>query len=204
MKLVIAQLNLLVGGIDKNREKILDAAKSAAAVHADVLVTPELSICSYQPEDLLLRPSFIAACKAAVEGLAKDIAAFAPNLVAIVGLPWKEGDALYNSAAVLRGGAIESVYNKAELPNYSVFDDKRYFLPGQTPVLFGHQGKKIAVLICEDIWFDAPAIRAKVAGADALVVINGSPYDTEHFAAREQVCRDRTKACVLQSGRRTG
>jgi NAD+ synthase (glutamine-hydrolysing) len=193
MKLVIAQLNLLVGGIDKNREKILQAAKSAAAVNADLLVTPELSICSYQPEDLLLRPAFIAACKAAVEGLAKDIAAFAPNLIAIVGAPWKEGDALYNAAAVLRGGVIESVYKKQELPNYSVFDDKRYFLSGSSPTIIGACERKIGLLICEDIWFSAPSNRAINAGAGMLICINGSPYDTEHFAAREAECRKRAR-----------
>jgi NAD+ synthase (glutamine-hydrolysing) len=191
MKLVIAQLNLLVGGIDKNREKILEAAKSAAAVNADVLVTPELSICSYQPEDLLLRPAFIAACKAALEGLAKDIAAFAPNMIAIVGTPWKEGDALYNAAAVLRGATIESVYKKQELPNYSVFDDKRYFQSGSSPGIIGLNGRKIGLLICEDIWFSAPSSRAATEGAEMLICINGSPYDTEHFAAREAECRAR-------------
>jgi NAD+ synthase (glutamine-hydrolysing) len=197
MKLVIAQLNLLVGGIDKNREKILEAAKSAAAVNADMLVTSELSICSYQPEDLLLRPAFIAACKSAVEALAKDIAAFAPNLVAIVGTPWKEGDALYNAAAVLRGGRIESVAKKHELPNYSVFDDKRYFLPSSSPNVIGISGRKIGILICEDIWFETPARWAVDAGADALIVINGSPFDTEHLAAREAVCRARANQCAV-------
>jgi NAD+ synthase (glutamine-hydrolysing) len=197
MKLVIAQLNLLVGGIDKNREKILEAAKSAAAVNADILVTSELSICSYQPEDLLLRPAFIAACKSAVEALARDVEAFAPNLVVIVGTPWKDGDALYNAAAVLRGGRVESVAKKHELPNYSVFDDKRYFLPGSSPNVVEVSGQKIGVLICEDIWFETPARWAIDAGADALIVINGSPFDTEHLAAREAACRARANECAV-------
>jgi NAD+ synthase (glutamine-hydrolysing) len=156
-----------------------------------VLVTPELSICSYQPEDLLLRPSFVAACKSEVEGLAKDIAAISPSLAAIVGLPWSEDGKLFNAASVLRGGKIEAIAKKAELPNYSVFDDKRYFLSGDSPCLIGVNDKKIAILICEDIWFDAQSNRAKANGADALIVINGSPYDTGHFAAREAVCRAR-------------
>lgn len=195
MKLVIAQLNLLVGGLSQNRAKIFDAAKSAAAVNADILLTPELSICSYQPEDLLLRASFIAACKAEVEALAKDIATLSPTLVVVVGLPWRDELGLYNAAAVLRDGVIESVYKKAELPNYSVFDDKRYFLQGDAPVLIGLRGRNIALLICEDIWFNAPANRAIAEGADALFVMNGSPYDTEHFAARERECRARTREC---------
>ncbi len=197
MKIVIAQLNLLVGGLSQNRVKIFEAAKSAATVNADVLLTPELSICSYQPEDLLLRASFIAACKAEVEALAKDIAAVSPTLAVVVGLPWQEAGGLYNAAAVLRGGKIESVAKKAELPNYSVFDDKRYFLHGESPCIVRANGKKLAILICEDIWFSAPAERAKAAGADLLCVINGSPYDTEHFAAREHVCRERTRECGL-------
>jgi NAD+ synthase (glutamine-hydrolysing) len=194
MKLAIAQLNLLVGGLKQNREKIFEAAKSAAAVNADVLVTPELSICSYQPEDLLLRPSFIAACKTEVEGLAKDIAGVSPTLATIVGFPWQEEGALYNAAAVLQGGAIVAVYKKQELPNYSVFDDKRYFLHGDSPVSFGREEEKIGLLICEDIWFDAPSNRAIGAGARILICINGSPYDTEHFAERERVCRERARA----------
>jgi NAD+ synthase (glutamine-hydrolysing) len=191
MKLVIAQLNLLVGGLKQNREKIFEAAKSAIAVNADVLVTPELSICSYQPEDLLLRPSFIAACKTEVETLAKDISALSPTLAAIVGLPWSEDGKLFNAAAVLRGGRIESVAKKHELPNYSVFDDKRYFLPGGSPNVVSVAGVKIGLLICEDIWFEPPAKWAIEAGADALIVINGSPFDTAHLAAREAVCRAR-------------
>ena len=100
MKAVIAQLNLLVGDLKGNAAKILDAAKSAAAVNADLLLTPELSICSYQPEDLLLRPSFISACKTEVEALATQLP---PTLAAIVGLPWRDETGLYNAAAVLRG-----------------------------------------------------------------------------------------------------
>ena len=188
MKTVIAQLNLTVGDLVGNAAKILDAADAAAAVSADLLLTPELAICSYQPEDLLLRPSFIAACKAHVEQLAKQMS---PTLTAIIGLPWKEGDTLYNAAAVVRGGKIEAVYKKRELPNYAVFDDKRYFASGREAVVVDVAGVKVGVLICEDIWFPAPAAAAKAAGAQLLAVINGSPFDTEHLAARESEVRAR-------------
>ena len=110
MKAVIAQLNLLVGDLKGNAAKILDAARSAAAVNADLLLTSELSICSYQPEDLLLKPAFIAACKAEVEALAEKLP---PQLAAIVGLPWRDPETdggLYNAAAVLRDGKIEAIY----------------------------------------------------------------------------------------------
>jgi NAD+ synthase (glutamine-hydrolysing) len=191
MKAVIAQLNLTVGDLKGNAAKILDAAKSAANVNADLLLTPELSICSYQPEDLLLRPSFIAACKSEVETLAKAIALLSPALVAVIGLPWREAGALYNAAAVLRGGEIIAVYKKMDLPNYSVFDDKRYFTQGTSPVVVDVAGVKVGVLICEDIWFARAGDAARAAGAQVLAVINGSPFDTSHLADRERVVKQR-------------
>jgi NAD+ synthase (glutamine-hydrolysing) len=188
MKAVIAQLNLMVGDLKGNAAKILDAAQSAAAVKADLLLTPELSICSYQPEDLLLRPSFIAACKAEVEALATAISL---DLTAIVGLPWRDGDSLYNAAAVLRGGRIVAVYKKMDLPNYSVFDDKRYFAQGSSPVVIDVAGVQVGVLICEDVWLPRAGAAAKAAGAQVLAVINGSPFDTSHLADREAVVKAR-------------
>ena len=193
MKAVIAQLNLLVGDLKGNAAKILAAAESAAAVNADLLVTPELSICSYQPEDLLLRPAFIAACKAEVEALAAKLP---PKLAAIVGMPWRDLETdggLYNAAAVLRGGKIEAIYRKMDLPNYSVFDDKRYFEHGNSATVFEAGGVRIGVLICEDVWMSRAAALAREAGAQVLAVINGSPFDSEHLAAREAACRERAK-----------
>jgi len=188
MKAVIAQLNLLVGDLKGNAAKILDAAQSAAAVDADLLLTPELSICSYQPEDLLLRSSFVAACKAEVEALAARLPL---TLAAIVGLPWRDETGLYNAAAVLRGGKIEAIYRKMDLPNYSVFDDKRYFEHGNAATVVEVGGVRVGVLICEDIWFPRAAALAREAGAQVLAVINGSPYDTEHLDGREAACRER-------------
>jgi NAD+ synthase (glutamine-hydrolysing) len=190
MKAVIAQLNLLVGDLRGNAAKILAAAESAAAVNADLLLTPELSICSYQPEDLLLRPAFIAACKAEVEALAAKLPA---KLAAIVGMPWRDETGLYNAAAVLRGGKIEAIYRKMDLPNYSVFDDKRYFEHGNSATVFQAGGVRVGVLICEDVWLSRAAALAREAGAQVLAVINGSPYDSEHLAAREAACRERAE-----------
>ncbi len=189
MKAVIAQLNLLVGDLKGNAAKILDAALSADAVKADLLLTSELSICSYQPEDLLLKPSFIAACKAEVEALAEKLPS---QLAAIVGLPWRDETGLYNAAAVLRGGKIEAIYRKMELPNYSVFDDKRYFEHGSTAAVIAVGGLQVGLLICEDVWLPRAAALAKSSGAQVLAVINGSPYDTEHLGAREAACKART------------
>ncbi len=190
MKALIAQLNLTVGDLPGNRARILAAAQSAAEVGASLIVTPELSICGYPPEDLLLRRAFIEASRAHAVALAME----APRDVAVlVGLPWQDdGDTrLYNAVAVLRGGRIQAVYRKRELPNYSVFDEKRYFAAGQEPLVIEAGGMKIGVLICEDAWHSDPALGAKRAGAEVLAVLNASPFDTEHLAAREAACRDR-------------
>ncbi|MCS6995800.1 MAG: NAD+ synthase [Casimicrobiaceae bacterium] len=196
MKALIAQVNLKVGDLSGNRVKLLEAARAAAAVKAQLLVSPELSICGYVPEDLLLRRAFVEACRAQTVALANE----APHEVAlVVGLPWQdtpEGP-LYNAAAVLRGGRIEAVYRKQELPNYAVFDEKRYFSPGCEACVVTVGQTRIGILICEDAWLPRAAQQARAAGAELLVVINGSPYDTDHFAAREAACRARVRETAL-------
>ena len=188
MKAVIAQLNLTVGDLRGNADKILAAAQSAVAVGADLLLTPELSICSYQPEDLLLRPSFVDACRDAVHRLA---AALPPALAVIVGAPWRDEAGLFNAALVLRGGRIEAVHRKCELPNFGVFDEKRYFSAGNAATVVTVAGLRVGVLVCEDVWHPGVAERARAAGAEVLAVINGSPFDIGHLAAREAACRER-------------
>jgi NAD+ synthase (glutamine-hydrolysing) len=182
MKLALAQLNLIVGDIPGNAKKISEAATSAHACGADLLITPELSICGYPPEDLLLRPAFLNACEAAVESLASSL-----PLPTIIGTPWRKPAGLVNGAALLRGGKIELVYGKHELPNYAVFDEKRYFLADIAPQVFEIAGVKLGLLICEDIWFDRAAAQSKAAGAEAFIIINGSPYNTNQHAARKEV-----------------
>ncbi len=186
MKIALAQLNLVVGDIAGNAKRISEAAQSAHACGADLLVTPELSICGYPPEDLLLRPAFLNACEAAVESLASSL-----PLPAIIGTPWRKPEGLVNGAALLRDGKIELVYGKHELPNYAVFDEKRYFLADFAPQVFELAGAKVGLLICEDIWFERAAAQAKAAGAQALVIINGSPYNTNQHAARKAVLQAR-------------
>ncbi len=186
MKIALAQLNLMVGDLTGNAKKISDAAHSAHACGADLLVTPELSICGYPPEDLLLRPAFLNACESAVESLASSL-----PLPTIIGTPWRKPEGLVNGAALLRDGKIELVYGKHELPNYAVFDEKRYFISDPAPQVFEIAGAKLGLLICEDIWFERAAAQAKAAGAQVLVVVNGSPYNTSQHAARKEVLQAR-------------
>jgi NAD+ synthase (glutamine-hydrolysing) len=192
MKIALAQLNLIVGDLSGNAKKILDAATSAAAANADLLVTPELSICGYPPEDLLLRPAFVNDCEAAVTALAKLL-----PLPTVIGTPWRKPSGLVNGAALARAGLIECVYGKQELPNYAVFDEKRYFVSDHAPQVFELNGCKIGLLICEDIWFSRAAAASKSAGAQLLIAINGSPYHTAQHDARLEVVRARVNETRL-------
>ncbi len=182
MKLAVAQLNLTVGDIAGNAARLLAAANEAHAAGADLLLTPEMSICSYPAEDLVLRQDFTAACAAAVEQLAKDAP---PALALVVGYPERSEDGLYNAAALLRGGRVEAVYRKHHLPNHSVFDERRVFDRGGEPCVFGCGGVRFAINICGDIWEPGPASRARDAGAEWLLVPNASPYhlNKEHERA---------------------
>ena len=163
MKLAIAQFNLTVGDIAGNAARLLAAANEAHAAGADLLLTPEMSICSYPAEDLVLREDFTAACQAAVEQLASDAP---PGLALIVGYPERSDDSLYNAAALLRGGRVEAVYRKHHLPNHSVFDEQRVFDRGEAPCVFACGGVNFGLNICGDIWEPGPATRARDAGAD--------------------------------------
>src|SRR5512139_311907 len=190
MKLAIAQLNLTVGDIAGNTARLLAAANEAHAAGAELLLTPEMSICSYPAEDLVLRQDFTAACQAAVEKLAADAP---PGLALIVGYPQRGDDGLFNAAALLRGGRVEAVYRKYHLPNYSVFDEQRVFDRGDAPCVFACGGLKFGINICGDIWEPGPgpATRALEAGADWLLVPNASPYHLNKEHERVAVARAR-------------
>lgn len=188
MKLGIAQLNLTVGDIDGNAARLLAAANEAHAAGAELLLTPEMSICGYPAEDLVLRQDFTAACAAAVQQLAADAP---PGLALIVGYPERSDDGLFNAAALLRGGRIEAVYRKYHLPNYSVFDEQRVFERGDAPCVFACGGLKFGLNICGDIWEPGPATRALEAGADWLLVPNASPYHVNKERERVAVARSR-------------
>ena len=208
LKLCVAQLNLVVGDLAGNSQKIIDAANVAYQRGARLMLTPELSICGYAAEDLFLRPAFVAACDDAVKRVATALAGL-QDMAVVVGHPVGRDrrtrsvavQERFNAASVLRHGAVVASYAKRELPNYQVFDERRYFTPGQGVCVFeaGAAGAqvKVGLLICEDAWFEEPARLAKAAGAELLAVVNASPFHLGKGDEREQMMRDRTIACGL-------
>ena len=187
LKICVAQLNFTVGDMAGNAAKIIAAARTAYAQGVRLVLTPELSICGYPAEDLLLRPAFIRACDDAMATVAHELAGL-KGLYVVVGHPvgGKNGDGVrtksvaiqrrYNAASVLCEGRKLETYAKRELPNYQVFDERRYFTPGQGVCVFQVEGMSVGLLICEDAWFDEPGQLAKEAGAQLLAVINASPF----------------------------
>jgi len=187
MKIAIAQINCIVGDLAGNAKKIVSYATMAKEQGATLVVTPELSLCGYSPEDLLLRPDFLRACEDALAALAKQL----PDITVIVGHPHQEGDQCFNAASILEGGSIVATYHKQALPNYGVFDEKRYFASGSEALVFNHCGVKVGLLICADVWEQKPALLAKVAGAELLIAMNGSPYHMKKQSTRFEVLRQR-------------
>jgi NAD+ synthase (glutamine-hydrolysing) len=218
LKICVAQLNYCVGDMPGNAQKIIDAARTAYQQGVRLLLTPELAICGYAAEDLFLRPSFIQACDDAVNRVARELAGL-KGLSVVVGTPTsgdegqngQAGKGLrtksvavqqrHNAARVLREGRIIASYAKRELPNYQVFDERRYFAPGQGTCVFqageGDDTISIGLLICEDAWFEEPARLAKNAGAELLVVINASPFHVGKGGERELMMRERVLATGL-------
>jgi NAD+ synthase len=174
LAIAVAQLNPTVGDIAGNAEKVRRARETAASQGADLVVFPELFIAGYPPEDLVLKPAFQAACRSAIEALARETAAGGPAL--LVGSPWVDGGKLYNAVALLEGGAITALRYKVDLPNYGVFDEKRVFAPGPMPGPVNFRGVRLGLPICEDIWGSEIVECLAETGAELLVVPNGSPY----------------------------
>ena len=158
-------------------------AREAAGQGADLVVFPELYIAGYPPEDLVLKPAFQAACRAAVEELARETADGGPALV--LGTPWLDGGKLYNAAVLLDGGRIAAVRYKVDLPNYGVFDEKRVFAPGPMPGPVSFRGVRLGLPVCEDIWGPEPAECIAETGGEILLVLNGSPF--RHGVADERL-----------------
>ena len=194
-----AQLNFVVGDMQGNARKIIDAAAQAAAQGAQLLLTPELAICGYAAQDLFQRPSFLAACDAALQAIVEASTQW-PQLALVVGHPEPVQDAhrsCYNSATVLQNGQVLAHYRKQELPNYREFDEKRYFVAGQQPCVFDVAGTRIGLLICEDAWYAQPAAAAKAAGAQMLAVINASPFHMGKPEQREHTMAERVRETGL-------
>ena len=173
LRIAIAQIDTLVGDADHNAERVIAHARRARdELGAHLVVFPELTLTGYPPEDLLLRPSMIRWCRDALERVRAEV----DGIDVVLGLPWQDGAGLHNAAVVLRDGEVIARYAKMRLPNYAVFDEKRYFVAGRRPTVFECRGRRVGLTICEDIWDPEPARRAREAGAELLVNINASPF----------------------------
>ena len=196
MKIALAQINSFVGDIENNSNLIIKRAKEASIRGAELFITPELSICGYPPEDLVLREDFLDACSKALKKIAKAM----PSIKMIVGHPLKKGSKIYNAASLLFNGKIQGTYFKQTLPNYGVFDENRYFEPGEKEFIFTHKGLKIGLLICEDAWSVSPGKLLKKKSVDGIIVINASPYEIEKSDTRIKVIAklaQETKSTVI-------
>ena len=212
LNVALAQINATVGDLAGNARRIAAAARQAHAAGARVVVTPELALSGYPPEDLLLRPSFVRACQQALQALAAELADLG-DLHVVVGHPHQHGERgdvrskshavqqRFNAASVLTGGRVLATYCKRELPNYQVFDERRYFASGrdagQPPIVFEVGGVRLGLLVCEDAWHDEPALIARDAGAEVLCVLNASPFHIAKSDEREQRMSARARAVGL-------
>ena len=189
VNVAIAQINSTVGDLAGNSQRIADFARRAATQGADIVLTPELSLVGYPPEDLLLRRSFYAKSDLALQALAADLATLS-DLHVIVGHPLTRDGANYNAASVLCNGKIIATYCKQALPNYTVFDEKRYFTAADVVCVFSVKGTRFALNICEDTWFPDMPAKARAAGAEVLLVPNASPYHMNKQHLRQEVMRE--------------
>ena len=212
VKVALAQINATVGDLTGNARQIVEAAKLAYAQGARLVLSPELGLCGYPPEDLLLRPAFMKACAAALDDCARALSGLA-GLFVVVGHPFQlAGQAdvrskswavpqRFNAVSVLSEGRVVATYCKRELPNYQVFDERRYFASGRDaglePVVLEIQGLRLGLAICEDAWFDEPARAAKAAGAQVLCVLNASPFHLGKVEEREQRMAQRARAVQM-------
>ena len=193
--IAMAQMNPTVGGIESNTAKIIQAAKRAQKQGADLVVFPELVITGYPPEDLLFRDELHERVELALETICEH---FEDSSTAIVvGAPIQEGQDLRNSAVWIEAGEIRAVYHKRHLPNYGVFDEKRYFKADRTPVVVEFQGTKFGLAVCEDVWRSKAVRKSKEAGADVILALNASPYHYDKHGERLAAVRERIKDVAL-------
>ena len=192
--IALAQIPFIVGDFAGNCDRLRKARAEAAAFGADLVMVPELFLAGYPPEDLVLKPAFQEACRAACEELARETAGGGPAI--LVGLPWVEAGKLHNAMALLNQGRIEAVRFKVDLPNYGVFDEKRVFAPGPSPGPIVFRGVRIGAPICEDIWGPDPVECILETGGEILLVGNASPYERDKLIIRQNVAVAR----VVESG----
>ena len=195
MRIALAQFDFPVGAVTQNAARIAAMIVQARDEHgADLVLFPELALCGYPPEDLLLRPGFLRDCERAITSIAQA----AHGIVAVVGWPESAGAVIYNAASVMRDGRIERTYRKRELPNYAVFDERRYFAidPDGTSCVFEVEGVNVGLLICEDLWFAEPLADTVAYGAQLVVVPNASPFERDKNLQRDTLLAER----VAESG----
>jgi NAD+ synthetase len=189
LRIAIAQMNATVGDLAGNAARILEFSARARDAGADVLLTPELALSGYPPEDLLMRPDFFRACAAQLAALAK-----AAPLPLVVGHPLEAEGKRYNAASLVMDGAISATYRKHRLPNYEVFDELRYFEAGHEPCVIELKGVRCGLAICADVWEYGAAEAAAMAGAELMLTLNASPFHMNKQARRYEVLRDRVAA----------
>lgn len=189
-RIIMAQLNLLVGDVPGNVQKVIDAAnRSRDELHAQLVVFPELTLTSYPPEDLLFHSALRREVAQGVERLIRVV----DGIDILVGYPLYEDGHIYNVASIIGGGRLRATYRKRELPNYSVFDEKRYFTPGDTPAVVELAGARLGVNVCEDIWHAQPPQSTVAAGARLLLIPNASPFELGKQRQREEELRWRAR-----------
>ncbi len=193
MKIALAQLDFAVGDIDGNAARIVEAAQNAMEMGVSLLVTPELALSGYPPEDLLLREDFLAAADKAL----LEIAGRMSGIALLVGHPKILHGKRYNAASLLRDGRIEATYLKHALPNHSVFDEVRYFDKGHEPLVFELEGIRFGVNVCADVWEPGPALLARQQGAQILLALNASPYHLDKQSTRYEMLRERISQTLM-------
>lgn len=194
LRIAMCQINPTVGDLKGNRVKIKEYIDMAVSSHADIICFPELALTGYPPEDLVLKPHFVRENMEIIEDLSKEIG----DAVTVCGFIDRDEDRIYNAAAVMYGGKICGVYHKRLLPNYGVFDEKRYFKPGGEPIVFQYGPLKFGVNICEDIWFrEGPTRLQAMASATLIININASPYQEGKIKMREEVVTAQAKESAV-------
>ena len=194
LRCVLAQLNLVVGDVDGNTSRIIAAADEARdGFAADVVLLPELAVSGYPPEDLLFHSGMRAQVANSLERLKREVR----GITLVAGYPEYDEALIFNSAIVIRDGVVLANHRKACLPNYRVFDEKRYFTPGSQPTVVELNGIKAGILVCEDVWEPDPAAQSRAAGAEVLLIINASPYEVDKQTQRE---REVASARVAETG----
>ena len=194
LRIALAQLDLLVGDVQGNAARVIESARAASREHhADLIAFPELALSGYPPEDLLFHRGFRRQIESGLEEVCRQVSG--PRVM--VGYPEYTRSTIYNSAALIADGAVAAIHRKAELPNYKVFDEKRYFHAGTQPTVVDCKGFRVGLLVCEDIWEPEPAQLARSDRAELLVVINASPYERNKQRERESVVRARVADVAL-------